>query len=436
VGEFAADPARRPLARVGNCQVAACPQERRGGPVAHCETHQHRWIRDHRADPGLDEARWRVTTSPIVVTGQVSLAGMPPLVTAQVLYGLQQRTRSGARTRLQVLRAVVHDLRRTRADSVIDAAAAGPSGRMRREKRTVLAALARHAALAVSDPETERAKDVWELAVFGLRGWLSFTAISQPWLREAAKRWAADELPRHRGDGAGRVLRSLIGSLVRLSRSLQGSRADHGDHPAALGRADVESFLHRMSYLVSTGECSAELRAKICRDVKRILGRIRALGLTRPGGPAAGLGDDFTLAYRDIPAEPERGEPGRNLPTAIMAQLCAQLPLLERGRSPSWSCPRPRTPTPPAPSRSAAACSTCATATGSTSSRCCAAPTAPSSTEPRSCPTPTGTPTPNATPTPVSASTCCPSSSITARSRSPAATTGSGNNAAAPPSTP
>ena len=88
-----------------------------------------------------------------------------------------------------------------------------------------------------------------------------------------------------------------------------------------------------MSYLVSTGECSPELRAKTCRDVKRILARIRALGLTRPGGPAAGLGDDFTLACGDIPAEPERGEPGRDLPAAIMAQLCEQLPVLQRGPS-------------------------------------------------------------------------------------------------------
>ena len=88
-----------------------------------------------------------------------------------------------------------------------------------------------------------------------------------------------------------------------------------------------------MSYLVSTGECSPELRAKTCRDVKRILARIRALGLTRPGGPAAGLGCDFTLACGDIPAEPERGEPGRDLPTAIMAQLCEQLPVLQRGPS-------------------------------------------------------------------------------------------------------
>ena len=177
--------------------MAACPRDRCGGRVAYCEPHQIRWTRDRRADPGLDEARWRRTTSPVVVTGQVSLAGMPPLITAQVLYGLQQRTRSGAHTRVQVLRLVVEDLRHAQADSVHadGPAAPGWAGRSAR----VLTALARHAALALSDPETEKAKDVWELAVFGLAGRLTFTAISQPWLRQAAKRWAADELPRRRG---------------------------------------------------------------------------------------------------------------------------------------------------------------------------------------------------------------------------------------------
>ncbi len=96
VDEFAADPARRALARFGPCLVTACPRDRSGGRVAYCEPHQIRWTRDRRADPGSDEARWRRTTSPVVVTGQLSLAGMPPLITAQVLYGLQQRTRSGA----------------------------------------------------------------------------------------------------------------------------------------------------------------------------------------------------------------------------------------------------------------------------------------------------------------------------------------------------
>ena len=118
VDEFAADPARRALARFGPCLVAACPRDRHGGRVAYCEPHQSRWTRDRRADPGRDEARWRRTTSPVVVTGQVSLAGMPPLITAQVLYGLQQRTRSGAHTRVQMLRMVVEDLRHAQADSV------------------------------------------------------------------------------------------------------------------------------------------------------------------------------------------------------------------------------------------------------------------------------------------------------------------------------
>ncbi|MFN2496519.1 MAG: tyrosine-type recombinase/integrase, partial [Pseudonocardiaceae bacterium] len=235
-------------------------------------------------------------------------------------------------TRLQVLRRVVEDLRRSQTDAV-DTAAEDLSSRMGREKRTVLGALARHVRLTVADPDAERAKDVWELAVFGLRGRLSFTAISQPWLREAAKRWATDEMPRRRGNGAGRVMRGLVASVARLSQSLRANRADHGDHPAVLGRGDIESFLHRLAYLASIGECSPEVRVRICRDVKRILGRIRALGLTRPGGPAAGLGDDLILASGDIPAEPERGEPGRDLPVAIMRQLCEQLPLLERGPS-------------------------------------------------------------------------------------------------------
>jgi integrase len=332
VEEYAAAPTRRALVPFGVCQVAACPRDRSGGQVAYCEPHQARWLRERKADPRLHEAQWRLTTSPIVITGQVSLAAMPPLITAQVLYGLQQRTRAGAHTRVQMVRMVVEDLRRARA-ATVDALAEASPGEVGREKRTVLGALARHARLALADPESERSKDVWELAVFGLGGRLTFTAISQSWLREAAKRWATDELPRRRGSGAGRVMRSLVGSVVHLSQSLRANRADHGEDPAALGRTDIESLLHRLAYLVSMGECSPELRAKICRDIKRFLGRIRALGLTRQGGRAAGLGEDFILASGDIPAEPERGEPGRDLPAAVLRQLCEQLPILERGPS-------------------------------------------------------------------------------------------------------
>jgi hypothetical protein len=313
VADYAAAPTRQPLAPIGVCQVVACSRDRGGHRAAYCEPHRARWRRDHRADPGRDEQRWRARTSPIVVTGQVSLAGMPPLITAQVLYGLQQRTRSGAHTRIEVLQTVVEELRRSQADTVDGLADRPPEG-MGKEKRTVLWAWARHARLALADPESERVKDVWELVVFGLSGRLTFTRICQPWLREATKRWAADELPGRRGSGAGTVMRGLVGSMTRLSQSLRANRADHGDDPAALGRADIESFLHRLAYLASTGECSLEQRARICRDVKRILGRIRALGLTRPGGPAAELSDDLSSPRATFPPSPNAVSPAGTCP--------------------------------------------------------------------------------------------------------------------------
>ena len=49
-----------------------------------------------------------------------------------------------------------------------------------------------------------------------------------------------------------------------------------------------------------------------------ILAGIRALGLTRPGRPAAGLPDDFAVRRRHPAAGPSRGEPGRDLPPEIM----------------------------------------------------------------------------------------------------------------------
>ena len=82
---------------------------------------------------------------------------------------------------------------------------------------------------------------------------MDFTGISQGWLRETAKRWAADDLPRRRirADritSGGGAIRHHVGCLVRLSESLR-MRPDRGEHPAALGRADMEAFLHRLAYL-------------------------------------------------------------------------------------------------------------------------------------------------------------------------------------------
>lgn len=49
------------------------------------------------------------------------------------------------------------------------------------------------------------------------------------------------------------------------------------------------------------------------------------MGLTRPSGPAAGVGEDFTIGVADVPDKAEPAEPGRDLPAEIMRQLCARL---------------------------------------------------------------------------------------------------------------
>jgi hypothetical protein len=58
--------------------------------------------------------------------------------------------------------------------------------------------LTAYALRAFKSPEGEYGKDIWDLAVFGHRGSVDFTAVHQPWLKETAKRWARDYLTRVR----------------------------------------------------------------------------------------------------------------------------------------------------------------------------------------------------------------------------------------------
>ena len=137
----------------------------------------------------------------------------------------------------------------------------------------------------------------------------------------------SEDLPRHRGQGAANV-QAKIHALARLSESLR-ARPDHGELPAALGRADIEAFLNRLGYLESAGTISRYHRNVICRGARTVLAGIRAMGLTRPGQAAAGLPGDFVVGATDIPPEPVRGEPGRDLPPEIMTVLCASLDTLQ-----------------------------------------------------------------------------------------------------------
>jgi integrase len=321
--QFLTDRRVRPLPPLPACLVLACTRGA-DGAVGDCNTHYQRWRVIQRSNPGTDEQLWRAAESGVAEPGQVNLRALPALVVVEVLAGLQTRLRGGLRLTDVVLRAVGDTLRRQQAASVHECDADLAPGK---RARSVLRAFARDARRALADPGTEQGKDIWDLAVFGHPGTLSFTRITQKWLGAAARRWAAEQLPRHRGSGAARV-QAKINNVGLLSQHLNG-RPDHGSDPAALSRGDVEAFLNRVAYLEADGQISRYRRNMICRDVRAVLAGIRGLGLARAGQVAAGLAGDVTIGRADIPADPQRGEPGRDLPPEIMTALCASLHTLE-----------------------------------------------------------------------------------------------------------
>lgn len=114
-----------------------------------------------------------------------------------------------------------------------------------------------------------------------------------------------------------------------MSACLRETRPDHGEDPAALSRSDIIAFTNRLAHRERTGTISANMRVLACRDARRFLADTRALGLTRPGGLAAGLPDDFLMGRQDIPSEPDPDEQGRDLPAWVLQILDAHLHVLE-----------------------------------------------------------------------------------------------------------
>jgi len=56
-----------------------------------------RWRTAVTADPGIDRRLWQWTQPAVTEAGRVSLRGLAPLVVVEVLFGLQQRIRGGAK---------------------------------------------------------------------------------------------------------------------------------------------------------------------------------------------------------------------------------------------------------------------------------------------------------------------------------------------------
>ncbi|MGH3125260.1 MAG: hypothetical protein ACRDND_30130, partial [Streptosporangiaceae bacterium] len=174
--QFVTHPRVRPVKSSGPCLVAACWRVADGGHRGYCAAHYQRWLTATKASADMDLPWWQATEPAVAEGGRVSLRGLTPLTVTGVLLGMQQRTRQGAKTSDVDLRAVCDTLRRQQAASI---EACDPGRAPFRPARSLLAALIRHVRLAQADPAGEQARDVWDLAVFGHRGNLSFTGLSQ-----------------------------------------------------------------------------------------------------------------------------------------------------------------------------------------------------------------------------------------------------------------
>jgi hypothetical protein len=277
-----------------------------------------------------DEDLWRLTTPAIAESRKVSLRGLPDRVVAEILYSLQERIAQGLLHKDYLLRNLSNNARARQVTSLDEL----DLDVLTRTDRSLARGFLKHIRRFGLSPETERHKDVWDASVFGLGGAFSFTGITQPWLREGAKAWALDDIPRRRGKSGKTTVQRTLKSLSRFSTSLHLSRDDHGVDLPVLGR----TFLGRLSFLNQRGDISGCTQYMTVRDTRRVLTRLRTLGLTKPGQPLHGLADDFALRQEDIPDDPEDSEAGRDLPPEVMRQ-----PRVDPGvESAGLSATRPR----------------------------------------------------------------------------------------------
>jgi integrase len=329
LGQWLARPDVTPLPSSGGCVVASCAAAAAGRDGL-CHAHYAAWYRRRLAHPGAVLAIWARHASPASAAAHtVVLRGLPERVVTELLVGVQRRTDAGLRTRPDSLRGLVSLLHARRAASVHDLARV-PSTSIRHHAGALLRSVLAELHCALSDPGREQAKDVWQLAVLGLPGTLDFTGLAQRWLREAAKRWAAEDLPLRRGQRAAFTARDTINALAVLSDCLHLTRGDHGDEPGKLGRAEIVAFTNRLAHLQRTGQMTFRTRLRLTRRAFRFFNDLHVLGMTGPGQAAAGLPAAFALRRDDIPKNPERDARPRSLPPAVLQAIAANLGVLEQ----------------------------------------------------------------------------------------------------------
>ena len=319
----------RPLARAAGCQVAGCDRESIGRRGL-CRFHDQRLLRRGLlADDEL--AAWVAGEQPRLGVHQFSLAGLPELLRAELLYALQQRDQAPPPLDPTEVRILLARLGRAASLRGIDVQAVCESGgtQYNATTRGLLRDLLRHldqawAQYAGADPF---AGDVWQVALLGLhvnssrrwpaaQGVIDLGVIDLAWLREIVRDWARTTRPYMQR------LRETLRACQAASHALVAAgRTD----PAILGAGDFTRILEAISTqrrpdgsLYSAGHRNLMIY-QFCQVIEH--GRASGLMTTVP--------DPFLPAARHrVRDDPNEDEIGKALPGIVIRQLDASLHLL------------------------------------------------------------------------------------------------------------
>jgi integrase len=317
----------RPRLTFGKCRAAVCDKWA-ARPCGLCHSHWLHWKREGK--PDLEQ--WSRWAKPLAGSraGKLHFMGLPAVVRDELLFGLQTAHQDGYRCYLNQLRPILDAVRDQRVSRLADLP------RLETRDYTRFLTRTRDAiALALADREAEVEKDVWDLRLWNLRGFLRFDGSAQPrtgqkalpaiaqiWLRQAAKRVSAQRLAR--GCNLSDVQR-VVGACGFWSQYLA-LREDHGVTPSALRNSDATQFVLQLTIRERNGEISNQYAVNLARALRQFLQDVHEQGLAAPVGPCAGLPSEVTLTRRDMPkpssSAPE-DEVGEALPAAVLRQLLA-----------------------------------------------------------------------------------------------------------------
>jgi len=284
-----------------------------------CEPCHRRWVAGGKPDlSGFATTRLRGDRD---ATREVDLSALGERARLEVLFAFQELWIDGgyAWVSTRHLQGAVDLVARVGVASLLDELwmSSTPDSR-----RTVCRQLRVPVERLLGDPERELSMDVWRMGILrpdGGRQRIDYSAISQPWLREAAKQWNLQRLV-SRSVG---TLRGTVHAAAALSAVLR-LREDGGDEPRALGRQDAVDFLMHLRARGLSGELTNSRHRELVCGVRALLREARERALHRQAGPLEGLADEFAFYDADLPRahvlDPE-GEPERALPQVVIDQL-------------------------------------------------------------------------------------------------------------------